>query len=125
MKNMKKIISIAFIAIGFIAIIVGFIMLAKDSGISGSTASFGADFYTYVNRNAATAASNTQKTAEILKTGFGWLFILGGALTAVIGLSKFFATIENKPKNNAESAQIDQPENNTDSLEKKDELSDN
>lgn len=102
---MKKLINIAVAAIGILAIILGIVVLTKSNGSSGDTATFGADFYTYVNRNAARIASNTQLIIEILKFGFGWLFILGGALTTAIGLSKIDSPAAKAPETEAADVQ--------------------
>lgn len=94
-----------YATIGMIAcvlfIIMGFVTMGRDNSCSTNSrsglydsghATFGTDFYTYSNNNAAEAASAARTTANnikelygLLTDLFGWFFVF----TGLIGLCHF------------------------------------
>lgn len=95
----------AFAVIGMIVcvlfVVMGFATMRQDNACSTAYSSgiydsgygtFGADYYTYSNNNAAEAASAARTTAnnlyklyDLLTNVFGWLFVFAG----VIGFCQF------------------------------------
>lgn len=86
---MRKAFSIIGMVICVVIILMGVLLLAgaltnapriasypRDSGFG----SFGADFYEYVNNNAAEAASATRAVYNLIKTASGLLMMSIGAL---------------------------------------------
>ncbi len=66
-------------ALGVATIVMGVMVLDCSTGSYADSASFGADFYTYMYKAGRYAANNIIYLAEIVKLGFGALLIsLGG-----------------------------------------------
>ena len=87
MKSSKAltVLSILLVLVGILSIVFGALMLAVDNGSTGDTATFGADFYNYVNRNAARAATNTSRIIKTLSKGIGYCLIIAGFAQIIIG----------------------------------------
>ncbi len=66
-------------ALGVATIVMGVLVLDCSTGNYADSATFGADFYTYMYKAGRYAANNITYLAEIVKLGFGALLIsLGG-----------------------------------------------
>ena len=70
------------------SLIFGIIVLTMENGSTGSSATFGADFYNYVNNNAARTASNVKNLSGIVKLGFGFSLIIAGLITILASAMK-------------------------------------
>lgn len=109
--NMNKTACKIGMILGIVIIIAGFITMFTNVDIfSGETAgsrydsgytAFGADFYTYVNNNAAEAAKNVravgnsmEKAANIFTNTMGWALVLFGAFDVCL----FWAFLGNDEK---------------------------
>lgn len=100
MKDVKTWDKIGF-AIGLVILVVGCIFLVSTmehhSTWISESASFGADYYTYSYDSSRDISMNTAATArylasigEMVKKGFGFLFMSVGALTTVFYGKKVF-----------------------------------
>ena len=85
MKNSKasSAIAVLLIIVGVMSLIFGIIVLTMENGSTGSSATFGADFYNYVNNNAARSATNVRNLTSVVKLGFGFGLIIAGLITAL------------------------------------------
>lgn len=133
MKNAltKKNISLAAMIISVLIALSGFMIIVGAFGGDTSHANssvlydsgltkFGADFYTYVNNNAAeaaiaarTVASNLDSIADVIKSACG-IFLIGFGLLSLCCFAMIWIN-ENKPSDPVAVAQNDEPvqENNT------------
>ena len=74
----KKIQSILGIVLGVTSIVFAICIFCSSDGSGVRHYSFGADYYTESYRAMSTIASNTLYTNLILKSGFGFAFIIMG-----------------------------------------------
>ena len=118
MKTNKAltVLSILLVVVGVLSIVFGILMLAEDHGSTGEGASFGADFYTYVNKNAARTATNTYYLLKVLAKGFGFCLIIAGASLILAGCMKLVSKPQQAVVESGTSAPADR------STDKKDEL---
>lgn len=127
----KKNISIVAMLISVLVAISGFLIIFGAFGGNTSHANssylydsglteFGADFYTYVNNNAAeaaiaarTVASNLDSIADVIKSACG-IFLIGFGLLSLCCFTMIWIN-ENKPSNPVAIAQNHEPikENDT------------
>lgn len=134
MKRIKTIISILLVITGIVSVVFGFIIKGYDYGSFGRHASFGGDFYTIINDNAASIVLNTRNIIDVLSDGLGYILIIAGVVIILTSLRSLFdkgevadklSLIERNTRyskvNNAESsskpaaAPVDAPEHESES----------
>lgn len=110
--------SILLIIVGIVSIVFGILMLTgyQEYGATGEIASFGADFYTYVNRNAARSASNTYYIFKTLSKGFGYCLLIAGASLMIFGCLKLASKPQTTVINNCETNSVVQETRKKDNL---------
>lgn len=83
MNALKKIL---LMALGGIAIILGIVLLAKDTGPYSSYERYGGDAYTGIQHASVDTARSVQRLSEIVQLGLGSILIVGGAALIVTEL---------------------------------------
>ena len=78
MKNRNRFFPVVGIIVGVVSIAFGIVMLNMNSGVNTGYEWYGGDAYTGIQQAGADAAANVKRLTEVVKLGFGLLFMSSG-----------------------------------------------